>query len=202
MTYWRGDSLKEKRIIFYDYLKQLEDKQYLSCYFKYQLAPVIMGFKPSMTITLRKCNSRNMNQEEIENIIKGLGLKVITLRENRDADILLIYRECLIEALLEDEQIRTFLEEVGYGMQSVEQVIEYLVYRYEDCHCPHELGVFLGFNLEDVRDYMNESSKECLLCGYWRVYNNVENAKQTFKNYDLAKDKMLSSLLEELQQAG
>ena len=49
---------------------------------------------------------------------------------------------------------------------------------------PHEIGLFLGYPPRDVLAFLGEISAPCLLCGYWKVYFNVEEAKQLFAQYD------------------
>ncbi|MPN31536.1 hypothetical protein SDC9_179010 [bioreactor metagenome] len=68
--------------------------------------------------------------------------------------------------------------------------------RYSKLVCPHELGIFLGFPLEDVKEFITNPYKECLLCGYWKVYHNKEKALKTFKYYDEAKVEISNILYE------
>lgn len=190
--------MKQRRLIFYNTIKALDDLTALKFSLKYQLAPIIMGFKPSMTINLSK-NKKMWQLYEME-ILKELGVACQTLREKEGAFILLFYKDCLIEALLEDVAVRSFLQDLDYPVHSSEQAIKTLKERYETYHCPHELGVFLGIALKDVKDYMTCPNKTCLLCGYWKVYNDLDAAQQTFNNYDLAKETMLNHLLGELEK--
>ena len=67
--------------------------------------------------------------------------------------------------------------------------------RYEEFHCPHELGVFLGFPLNDVKDFINCSNKKCLSCKYWCVYNDVEAAEEIFSIYDRIKEYTANHIL-------
>ena len=62
-------------------------------------------------------------------------------------------------------------------------------------HCPHELGIFLGIPIEDVKDFMECTNKKCLLCGYWKVYNNYYTAEKTFKQYDIIKEHTIHSFV-------
>ncbi len=56
--------------------------------------------------------------------------------------------------------------------------------------CPHEIGIFLGYPLKDVQDYIKYAGQKYLLNGYWKVYHDPIRALQTFQNYDLAKIKI------------
>ncbi len=49
---------------------------------------------------------------------------------------------------------------------------------------PHEIGIFLGYPLEDVDGFITHQGENCKLCGCWKVYGNVEQARRTFANYE------------------
>ncbi len=190
--------MKDKRVVFYDTIKTLDDTSYLTYYLKYQLAPVIMGYKPSITLSLGRRDGRRFSKITTLKALKSLGLQGMILRETENAHIVLAYRKCSIENILEDIKVQEVLEQLGYSLRSVYAALSCLRRRYEYCHCPPELGIFLGFPVEDVKDYMCSTNKKCLLCGYWQVYNNLGEAQRIFKSYDDAKESMLLSLLEEL----
>ena len=187
---------------FYKCIKQLDGCMYLENYLKYMLSPVIHNVKPSITITLT--SHRNLIETWNEHggqILRKLGLKWIALRNTKAGSILFIYKPSLIEKTLESMDVREFLRQIGYESFESEEAVNYLVERYNQYHCPHELGIFLGIPLEDVKDFMSCHEKKCLFCGYWKVYNNLEYALETFKAYDNAKKQMLNELIEELQIA-
>ena len=43
---------------------------------------------------------------------------------------------------------------------------------------------------------MECSDKKCLMCGYWKVFNNYNNAKDIFNKYDISKNIMIKSIEE------
>lgn len=190
--------MREQKIIFLNTIKALDDLSYLTYYLKYQLAPVIMGVKPSIILTLGKSKNHKISKIKTLKIIDSLGLKGIILRENEGSHIVLAYRKCSLEELRENEEACRVLKEIGYPLDSTYKMLAYLRKRYAQCHCPPELGIFLGFPVDDVEDYMCQK-KKCLLCGYWQVYNDVEAAKEIFYKYDDAKNSMLIQLLNELK---
>ncbi len=92
---------------------------------------------------------------------------------------------------------KEFLNKLGYDLTlTLEENLDILVYRYEKYHCPHELGLFLGIPFEDVKDFMECTTKKCLLCGYWKVYNNSDEAKMIFNQYDEVKHYTIKNMLE------
>jgi hypothetical protein len=90
-----------------------------------------------------------------------------------------------------------FLEIFGYRKEvSLEAKLEQLRERFNCiCPCPHEIGIFLGIPLEDVKGFILKPETECLLNGYWRVYSNLESAKLEFKRYDLIKNNFIKSII-------
>ena len=47
---------------------------------------------------------------------------------------------------------------------------------------PHEIGVFLGYPLGDVCGFLRDPDG-CILCGAWKVYENVDEAARTFERF-------------------
>lgn len=47
---------------------------------------------------------------------------------------------------------------------------------------PHEIGVFLGYPLGDVCGFLRDPDG-CILCGAWKVYENVGEAARTFERF-------------------
>lgn len=192
--------MKAKVKDFYEHIMKLEGLGYIENYLKYQLAPVIKGVKPSLTLNI---THRKQLIEQWDKygkyVLKDLNLKYVVLRKTSKGKILLIYDPQLVQQVLSQKQVREFLINIGYTCLETEKAISYLVKRYEKYHCPHELGIFLGIPLQDVKDFINCSPRECMFCGYWKVYNNLDSALKTFRVYDLAKEMMLNQLIEEFQ---
>lgn len=188
------------RITFYNAIKNMEIKNYLRYHLKFQLAPVIMGGKPSATLALTTAQLNQCWESEGREMLAELGLEAIVLRQTGCKKIILFYKHCLIEEILMQLPIKHFLNKIGYTYQTAEEALEELANRYQKINCPHELGVFLGFPLDDIVDF-ESNHKTCLLCGYWKVYNNLEQAQEIFNQYDQAKFMMIKHLMKDLKQA-
>ena len=48
---------------------------------------------------------------------------------------------------------------------------------YHSSCFPHEIGIVLGYPLEDVISFERFSGKQCKYCGIWKCYSDVENAR-------------------------
>ncbi len=186
---------------FMNKLKDMNNIEYFDKYMLFLLAPVVGGLKPSSTITLKK-NSKEYfiwnNYKEI--FLNKINLKYILLREDDKAIILLIYSEEKLGNFINNKETKEFLLKLGYDLQdNLDNILDKLVQRYNKFHCPHELGVFLGIPLEDVIDFMECTTKKCLLCGYWKVFNNSDNALEIFNNYNRSKEIVLDYVISEVK---
>lgn len=183
---------------FHQELSKMNEKEYIENFLIYNLSIVISGNKPSATVTLKK--GENSNYDKWINygvdFVKRIGLKYIALRESSKAVILLVYNEKVLESYIFAEETLEFLISIGYkSKDSLNNCLNILKERYNIYHCPHELGVFLGFPVNDVKDFMECTSKKCLMCGYWKVYNNLDYAVETFEKFDLIRKKAAQNII-------
>lgn len=174
----------------YDKLNSMNDKDFIENFLLINISQVLSGIKPASTICLKKDKSDSYNKWLKYGIgfIRVIGLEFIELRANKELVVLLIYnKDNLKKSILKDEN-KMFLRNLGYHEgNNIQGYIYKLKERYELYHCPHELGLFLGIPIKDVKDFMNCTEKKCLLCGYWKVYNDDNTAKQVFSLYDEVK---------------
>ncbi|WP_462392054.1 DUF3793 family protein [Clostridium cadaveris] len=186
----------------YETLKEMNDKDYIEKFLVYNLSIVIEGSKPSATVTLKKdCdNTYGKWMEHGRKFIDNIGLNYIVLREDLNSAILLIYNAEILKSYLFTEKSYQFLTGIGYSLdQDLESYLSKLKERYSLYHCPHELGIFLGYPINDVKDFMKCTSKQCLMCGYWKVYNDVDYAVKVFEKYDTIKKQAAQSIIHGLQ---
>ena len=62
-----------------------------------------------------------------------------------------------------------------------------------DGNFPHEIGVFLGYDLSDTIEFEN-GNKDCIYVGYWKVYSKKEEKLQIFERYNKCRDIVFSLL--------
>lgn len=192
--------MSKKILDFYVDLKNMNTRETLEKYLLFTLAPVISGDKPSSTITLKLQKEEYSIWLDIkEEFLEASNLKEMPLRKNEEAMIILIYNEINLLNCVNKIKSKLFLENLGYKLNlGLERNLIRLVERYEEYHCPHELGIFLGIPIEDVQDFMECSNKKCLLCGYWKVFNDYEESKKIFDRYDNSKIAMIDTINEEI----
>ena len=187
-----------KYLDFYNKLNSMEDDEYIENYLLYNTSLIIAGIKPAVTITVKKSNHRLYNSwvKFGTNFINEINLEYTELRENMDYIILMIYDRHVLDKNLNIKENKEFLINLGYKENFIiDDCIKNLKNRYNKYQCPHELGLFLGIPFEDVKDFMECKEKKCLLCGYWKVYNNTIEAKKIFDKYDEIKEYTIKNIL-------
>lgn len=176
----------------------MNDKECIEKFLIYNASLVISAVKPSATITIKKGNN-GLYDKWIRygvDFLNSIDLGFINLRESDEALIVLVYNDSELQKYIFNKEVNRFLIKLGYPRKNnVYNYILNLKVRYEKFKCPHELGVFLGFPLNDVKDFMQCTNKKCLGCGYWRVYNDFNRAKEVFLKYDKIKDEAIKNIL-------
>lgn len=151
-------------------------------------SPVLMGEKPSNLVSFSK--EKMPEFPEIIEIYKeklsrkGIYMEVIC--SCRKHYLILVYRRDMLESYLRQPGAMEILLQDGYQEEAgLEELFLHLKERFEkQTEFPHEIGLFLGYPLEDVKGFRMYQGSGCKLCGYWKVYGDVEKAKMQFAVYD------------------
>lgn len=125
--------------------------------------------------------------------LRRLGLELVILRQcRRNGSLLLfIYRREALAAELNRPEVRRYLLQAGYllttGLSDAlqcRQAVSQLALRLTHTEAfPHEIGLFLGYPLEDVQGFVEHGGEQYLCRGLWKVYSNPESAQKTFRRY-------------------
>ncbi len=131
-----------------------------------------------------ECQFKDVNAWLAE---KGLLLTQLCRRGNRA--LLYVCRKSHLERDLKCPETCAFLAHYGYEDLSLEAVLERLKKRMaEDKDFPHEIGVFLGYPLDDVIGFIQNAGKNCKCSGIWKVYSDECEAKKLFALFLRCKD--------------
>jgi hypothetical protein len=152
-----------------------------------QCGPVLMGVKPAALFPLRSrlcldCLYALLPQH----------IELFVLRETCGRPLVLLYEKNMLAKALSHIPARNFLLDLGYpDTNSIIFILSCLKRRFCAVNFPHEIGLFLGYPLEDVTGFIRHKGQNYKFCGYWKVYGDVEKAKQLFRQYDLCREYML-----------
>lgn len=178
------------------FLREINQDNNLRSYILFTLAyngmPTLKNIKPSSFIHFQRKYMNEINNFHI--ILKNELDKFECSYEVIYSDIkslyILFYQERQLKVLLNNYSNNSILLGNGYGVgeNSIQTVLEVFKARYKKymllkTEFPHELGLFLGYPLLDVEGFINNDGKNYLMNGYWKVYQNVEYALNTFKIY-------------------
>jgi hypothetical protein len=152
--------------------------------------PVLMGCKPAALFTLQ---SQSAFACLASLLPKGLSLMV--LRKSGGRLLVLLFQKERLEKAILNESAGTVLAGMGYPKSaSIFIVLKYLKKQFETKAFPHEVGLFLGYPVEDVLGFVEHQGRNYKLCGYWKVYGDVEEAKLRFRMYDACRERMKSAI--------
>ncbi len=183
------DTKQNQILNFINIVNELPAEEYLLSMIAYGTAPVIREEKPSslMTFTRAGRNLYELWNEYGLDVCSRLSLEYTQFRDTKDSVRVLFFKRTLLENCLNKKDCRDFLSRMGYtSKMTLEQCIAMLKERFEHI-CPHEIGIFLGIPVEDVTGFISHKGENSLLCSYWKVYHNPENALQQFRNFDRAR---------------
>lgn len=165
----------------------------------YHTAPTLLGIKCASLIAFSvdefdiNVHSQTFNRKAVS---KGLKMEIMCKCTNRV--LALIYSEKLLKIRLADVNVQRMLKDCGYPKEfTVESCLECLSNRISTKEeFPHEIGIFLGYPLEDVIGFIRNKGENFKLCGCWKVYGNAKKAKRIFDNYDKCRKFLYNKLNE------
>lgn len=163
-----------------------------------QCAPVLKGIKASNMITLKYPGAAIGKQ-----IFLSANIPYLVLYEDQQHCVLFVYREQYLASYLNKKECRQFLEGYGYRGLTGREALNHLKKRFQayyqhQASFPHELGIFLEYPVGDVKGFIANQGKNCLFTGYWKVYENPDNARNRFDAYDQARQEA-AKLLHEVE---
>lgn len=167
------------------------DSQNIEIQLALQCAPLIMGLKVSNLLIFEKKKVSHIND-----ILKNTDISYSVLLTRGDKMILLLYKINELEKYLSNKDVINMLKELGYSKFKLEDILSKFRLRYKKTitdkkDFPHEMGLLLGYPIEDVRGFIENNGKNFLYSGYWKVYENMQQKIDMFNEYELAKEKLI-----------
>ncbi len=170
---------------------QCMDMKYIGNQMVLQCAPVISGWKISNLLKISR-----ENEELLKSLLRGTGLSCYKVLEQEQECIFLVYRKAALESYLNQIEIKYLLKQEGYEDFTLQDIFcnfktRYMAYMESKKEFPHEIGVLLGYPIEDVVGFMKNKGKKFLYTGYWKVYGQLEEKLRLFQQFDQAKEAMI-----------
>ena len=176
--------------------KNMDERNFILSTIAYNAAPTLLHNKPASMISFTT-GKRNLFQawEAYKNdVCLSLGIDYYELVRTPGRVLVLFYNRVRLTAALVNGDNQAFLMSYGYSPEMTLPVALLRLKGRMEEGFPHEIGIFLGYPIEDVLGYIENNGKEYLLCRYWKVYKNPGRAQKLFNSYDRARIKILNSL--------
>lgn len=155
----------------------LEDQIIAHC------APTLAGLKSACLFSYFYSDDTFVRAElvRINGMLNGKGVFAEALLWREDFVLLYVYRMSQLRQELTRQGAAELLTEYGYRGEGVENRLARLKERLYDADCfPHEIGIFLGYPLEDVKGFIQNGGRNCKCCGMWKVYCNAAEKEALF----------------------
>lgn len=159
-----------------------------------QCAPLITGLKISNLLNICKEDFSQMQE-----IIKGSHISYYPLLKSGHKMIILLYHKESLERYFEEARAKRLLEKAGYESFGLEEILAEFCMRYRhymenQMNFPHEMGLLLGYPIEDVEGFIKYKGNNSLCTGYWKVYENQDRKQKLFESFENAKESLIQLL--------
>ena len=168
-----------------------------------QAAPTLAGIKTGSLFPC-PCAEKDALLGEIRAFNRrylSRGLCLLPLRFTEGKALLYLYRPAALQRDLRAQTAEALLADAGYPCGSCGGCVARLVQRMrEAAEFPHEVGLFLGYPPEDVRGFMENRAAGFKLIGCWKVYGDVDAAREKFKSFESCTRRSRGKALDEIIQ--
>lgn len=166
-------------------LKDIETQLAIQC------APFLTGLKISNLFIIQK-RDNNM----AEQIMKKSDISYNILLTAGQRTTYLLYNREKLEEYLSNGAVTRLLNKMGYEKITLADVIScfrerYAAYMSGGTEFPHEMGLLLGYPVEDVEGFICNDGKNFLYAGYWKVYENPVEKRRLFDRFEAAQKKLI-----------
>lgn len=149
-------------------------------------APTLAGLKVGNLFTYTYENESDLIDaiEHYNQKLNKKGVYFVILKMKRKKAMIYVYRKNRLNEILSMKDIQDFLQSYGYDQFQEEHCLE-LLRKHLNCDdFPHEIGVFLGYPLHDIKAFIENKGDGCKCVGYWKVYSNEKEARSTFAKFE------------------
>lgn len=153
-------------------------------------SPTLAGLKSANMFNYSFTNYINLLEqlEHCRKTLTGKGVSLRIIKCTEDRALIYVYRPQMVQNELRGQNVFNFLSTYGYETDQIDYCIERLASRISSqLDFPHEIGLFLGYPLEDVKGFIKHGGKNCRCVGCWKVYCNECEAMKIFAKFDKCK---------------
>ncbi|MCK5305976.1 MAG: DUF3793 family protein [Candidatus Omnitrophica bacterium] len=188
-------------------LGSVEKEKRQDCLLKYlmvRLAAILMKLKPSCLLCLCNCEKSgggdyyDLWKEQKVGIARKLKISFKELKNTSWGKQVLFYNpEILFDTVTQPENY-IFLKKFGYSScKNTKDYLDTLKKRFcafdnSNPLFPHEIGIFLGYPLKDVKGFIEKGSLPLTGMGRWQVFGEPEESRRLMQMRDKAEKVFLN----------
>lgn len=149
-----------------------------------QCAPTLAGLKTANLFSWRMEDREQLEWELIRmnQELNEKGVFVESLLEKENFALIYVYRRSFLKRDLQNDETRRLLLQFGYQSTELSACIQKLRLRLAaQKEFPHEIGLFLGYPIADVKGFIRNKGQNFKCCGIWKVYDNEYEAQKIFE---------------------
>lgn len=161
------------------------------------IGPVVLGIKSGELVNFSKEDKKiYRDKEQIKKTIdKSNIVKYREVKTPLGCTKIFFYHLKLLDKILSNKENQDFLESLGYPKNlNYEEYIDLLIEKIENSGIPHEIGLFLGYPLKDVKGFMGDTTLKLVKTKGWKVYGNPLESDLLYKKISESK-KLFKGLL-------
>ena len=144
-----------------------------------------------------------LNDRELARIsmkLHNTNISLIILCTCKKRHLVMVYRAKELEEHLRSKEVSDYLREFGYRRDDFISNLIRLHQRMNGFYnkmkeFPHEVGVFLGYPICDIKGFLENKGERYLHSGYWKIYGNLEETRKKFLSYDEARETAIDEFL-------
>ncbi len=161
-------------------------------------SPALAGIKPANMICIRKEKLPLFSSihKEYNDKMNKYDIYFYIIKETSASYLIMVYRKCKLLSHLMGVQVSAMLKREGYpDLMKIDSYLAFLSNRFNSNYCPpDEIGLFLGYPVEDVIGFKKNRGRNCIISKYWKVYTNENEAQKMFLRYEKCKNSLCDRL--------
>ncbi len=149
-------------------------------------APTLASLKTAnlFSFSLEAEKNADLQIRRWNRLLAPKGIELFVLKRSRNAALVYVFRRSMLSLDLQKQGVPEFLRQYGYVSTHPERALARLASRLEfSPEFPHEIGLFLGYPLDDVKGFIKYGGRNCKCSGCWQAYGNEEEAMRVFSRF-------------------
>lgn len=149
-------------------------------------SPTLAGIK---TGSLFSCSYNSKNEvydflRELNISLRNKGVRFMPLRFKDKKVLIYAYRPSKLLPEVQNKEADELLSQRGYCTQNCGRCLARLMKRLsENDEFPHEIGLFLGYPVNDVKGFIENNACGAKCVGCWKVYDDADQAQKQFERF-------------------